>query len=340
RPAEQGTGRVLRQHHDDRPVARADGTGGVQHRAVEDADVSGDRARRRDRTGGTRVRRDVAEPVPALLRRPRPGERARDTERLVVPVGAARRRLVQVAHHEVAYRGGRRVEQVPVHPYHVGGAQAGGAPAGAVRGRRRRGVLEPQPTGHPHDDLVATVQVPEVAGRVVVAAAQHDGKARPVGGRDRVPGTAVPQVVQRDEQLHQRRRAEPCGGVLRDDEGTGLPVEHGDTGVDPGRYRCSGSPAPAPTRSAPADTAAASSSTAYRLTAAGTVYTSTNWYPMFLRINGHSGMVRSSPSYAATVPPTAATAASSAALAAGATSTTMSTPSGAPARTAATGSPS
>src|SRR5439155_960351 len=113
RPAERGTSRVLRQHHDDRPVARADGTGGVQHRAVEDADVSGDRARRRDRTGGTRVRRDVAEPVPALLRRPRPGERARDTERLVVPVGAARRRLVQVAHHEVAYRGGRRVEQVP-----------------------------------------------------------------------------------------------------------------------------------------------------------------------------------------------------------------------------------
>src|SRR5437763_1771661 len=109
-------------------AVHADGTGGVQHRAVEDADVSGDRARRRDRTGGTRVRRDVAEPVPALLRRPRPGERARDTERLVVPVGAARRRLVQVAHHEVAYRGGRRVEQVPVHPYHVGGAQAGGAP--------------------------------------------------------------------------------------------------------------------------------------------------------------------------------------------------------------------
>src|SRR5204862_3445229 len=131
----------------DGPVPGAHDTGGVQHLAVPVRRVPG-RQTGWDHDAGPGGRRRVdavlrrrGELVPALLDRPRPAERARDAEGLVVAVGAAAGGLAQVAQDVVAYRCRRVVQQVPVDAHQVTGADRGRAPAG-VFGWGWLGVLE------------------------------------------------------------------------------------------------------------------------------------------------------------------------------------------------------
>src|SRR5437764_12398404 len=104
---------------------------------------------------------------PTLLDPRRTRYRTGNAERLVKPVVSVPRRLVQVAHNEVAIGRIGGVQNVPVNLDHVGRTDRGVAPHAPVRGRRSVGQADLR--GHARDDLLPAVPHPKPTGGIIVA---------------------------------------------------------------------------------------------------------------------------------------------------------------------------
>src|SRR5690606_13480038 len=106
--------------------------------------------------------------------------------------------------------------------HHVPRAQRRVPPEPRLVRRRRRRLPQPRLRRHPLKDLFLPAPPPELGRRPVVARPQHDPQQLPVRRRDPV----LRHVVERDQDLHQRRRPERLPRPPLHHDPPRRPVEH------------------------------------------------------------------------------------------------------------------